>query len=169
MVPSPSGKAKVCNTFIPRFKSGWYLQKRAKKARLFFRKRVLFNFFRIKIGGLCFVYLKIQLDFRKKFKIFALEIIGQDLYMLVWRNGRRTGLKILSSQGRVGSTPTTSTNEKTALVARFQINLKSIAFRLFFHYATKRKSHSVTILSRLKVEFFHFYKIILDLWESNEQ
>ena len=27
MVPSPSGKAKVCKTFIPRFKSGWYLQK----------------------------------------------------------------------------------------------------------------------------------------------
>ena len=26
MVPSPSGKAKVCKTFIPRFKSGWYLQ-----------------------------------------------------------------------------------------------------------------------------------------------
>ena len=25
-VPSPSGKAKVCKTFIPRFKSGWYLQ-----------------------------------------------------------------------------------------------------------------------------------------------
>ncbi len=25
MVPSPSGKAKVCKTFIPRFKSGWYL------------------------------------------------------------------------------------------------------------------------------------------------
>ncbi len=33
-------------------------------------------------------------------------------YMLVWRNGRRTGLKILSSKGRVGSTPTTSTRFK---------------------------------------------------------
>ena len=26
LVPWPSGKAKVCKTFIPRFKSGWYLQ-----------------------------------------------------------------------------------------------------------------------------------------------
>lgn len=25
LVPWPSGKAKVCKTFIPRFKSGWYL------------------------------------------------------------------------------------------------------------------------------------------------
>ena len=30
--------------------------------------------------------------------------------MLVWRNGRRTGLKIPRWQHRVGSTPTTSTN-----------------------------------------------------------
>ena len=26
MVPWPSGKAKVCKTFIPQFKSGWHLQ-----------------------------------------------------------------------------------------------------------------------------------------------
>ena len=26
VVPQPSGKAKVCNTFMPQFKSGWYLQ-----------------------------------------------------------------------------------------------------------------------------------------------
>ena len=29
MVPWPSGKAKVCKTFIPQFKSGRYLQKSA--------------------------------------------------------------------------------------------------------------------------------------------
>ncbi len=33
------------------------------------------------------------------------------LCMRVWRNGRRTGLKILSSKGRVGSTPTTRTSK----------------------------------------------------------
>ena len=27
MVPWPSGKAKVCKTFIPQFKSGWHLHK----------------------------------------------------------------------------------------------------------------------------------------------
>lgn len=29
-----------------------------------------------------------------------------------WRNGRRTGLKILSSKERVGSTPTSPTTKK---------------------------------------------------------
>ena len=67
MVPSPSGKAKVCKTFIPRFKSGWYLQTDQ-----------------------------------------------------VWRNGRRTGLKILRGQLRVGSSPTTWTREKTALLIHFE-------------------------------------------------
>ena len=38
MVPWPSGKAKVCKTFIPQFKSGRYLQKRASALQmLFFR------------------------------------------------------------------------------------------------------------------------------------
>ena len=32
--------------------------------------------------------------------------------MPVWRNGRRTRLKILREQSRVGSTPTTGTIEK---------------------------------------------------------
>ena len=32
--------------------------------------------------------------------------------MLVWRNGRRTGLKIPRGQLHVGSTPTTSTRTK---------------------------------------------------------
>ena len=33
MVPWPSGKAKVCKTFIPQFKSGRYLQKSASDVR----------------------------------------------------------------------------------------------------------------------------------------
>ena len=43
MVPSPSGKAKVCKTFIPRFKSGWYLQKRLLLEVAVFIKRLLQN------------------------------------------------------------------------------------------------------------------------------
>lgn len=33
-------------------------------------------------------------------------------FMPVWRNGRRTGLKILRWRHRVGSSPTTGTNEQ---------------------------------------------------------
>ncbi len=40
-------------------------------------------------------------------------------HMLVWRNGRRTGLKILRGQLRVGSSPTTSTTKIVALKAHF--------------------------------------------------
>ena len=47
-------------------------------------------------------------------------------YMLVWRNGRRTGLKILSSKGRVGSTPTTSTS--SFLLQAFKIKVCSIFY-----------------------------------------
>ena len=36
--------------------------------------------------------------------------------MLVWRNGRRTGLKIPSSKGRVGSSPTISTTRKNCAI-----------------------------------------------------
>ena len=55
--------------------------------------------------------------------------------MLVWRNGRRDGLKIRWGQLHVGSTPTSGTKRKTALLflnlahARF---LKR--FRLFFAF-----------------------------------
>ena len=48
--------------------------------------------------------------------------------MLVWRNGRRTGLKIPRGQLHVGSTPTTSTKakkvEKEAFF--FYLNLKGV-------------------------------------------
>ena len=35
MVPWPSGKAKVCKTFIPRFKSGRHLQMKIPNTRVF--------------------------------------------------------------------------------------------------------------------------------------
>ncbi len=51
--------------------------------------------------------------------------------MPVWRNGRRTGLKIPSSQGRVGSTPTTGTTSLTLGVYRqAYIFIKVISFHL---------------------------------------
>ena len=44
MVPWPSGKAKVCKTFIPQFKSGWHLQPEPRHAacvRGFFSDMIL--------------------------------------------------------------------------------------------------------------------------------
>ena len=32
MAPWPSGKAKVCKTFIPQFESGWHLHDTARKS-----------------------------------------------------------------------------------------------------------------------------------------
>ena len=40
LVPSPSGKAKVCKTFITRFKSGWYLQLWRPQRSLCYFKRL---------------------------------------------------------------------------------------------------------------------------------
>ena len=37
-VPEPSGKASVCKTEIPRFKSGWYLQKKPRRKTRFFQR-----------------------------------------------------------------------------------------------------------------------------------
>ena len=48
MVPWPSGKAKVCKTFIPQFKSGRHLQKTRSTA-----KAVLFVFNEINPYGIC--------------------------------------------------------------------------------------------------------------------
>ena len=46
--------------------------------------------------------------------------------MLVWRNGRRTGLKILRGQLRVGSSPTTSTIGKPTFLSVFLIQSKGL-------------------------------------------
>ncbi len=35
MVPWPSGKAKVCKTFIPQFESGWHLSNDQRKLVVF--------------------------------------------------------------------------------------------------------------------------------------
>ncbi len=43
-----------------------------------------------------------------------------NLYMLEWRNGRRTGLKIPRGQLHEGSTPSSSTREKTAFLLVFE-------------------------------------------------
>ena len=54
---------------------------------------------------------------------YIINISSKD-NMPVWRNGRRTGLKIPSSQGRVGSTPTTGTKKRTKFnLVLFLINL----------------------------------------------
>ena len=44
-MPWPSGKAKVCKTFIPQFKSGWHLQRNRliRQSVLFFRLEILEN------------------------------------------------------------------------------------------------------------------------------
>ena len=55
-----------------------------------------------------------------------------NLYMLEWRNGRRTGLKIPRGQLHEGSTPSSSTREKTALVVRFFVAQKAFVFACFF-------------------------------------
>ena len=55
--------------------------------------------------------------------------------MLVWRNGRRTGLKIPRWQHRVGSTPTTSTREKTALLPRQHLRCAIGGGACFFSFA----------------------------------
>ena len=52
--------------------------------------------------------------------------------MLVWRNGRRTGLKIPSSKGRVGSSPTISTTRKTALFIQFCQRVSKLHLTLVF-------------------------------------
>ena len=43
--------------------------------------------------------------------------------MPAWRNGRRTGLKILSSQERIGSSPIAGTTEKPLYIVDFRFNL----------------------------------------------
>ncbi len=66
---------------------------------------------------------------------------NQHKNMPVWRNGRRTGLKIPRWQHRVGSTPTTGTK-------KMPIRLKLIGFFLYksfiFSFKTFR-SHNSTL------------------------
>lgn len=55
--------------------------------------------------------------------------------MPAWRNGRRTGLKILSSQERIGSSPIAGTTEKPLYMVDFRFNLLYIvvfSFCLFY-------------------------------------
>ena len=55
--------------------------------------------------------------------------------MPAWRNGRRTGLKILSSQERIGSSPFAGTTEKLLYIVDFRFNLLYIvvfSFYLFY-------------------------------------
>ena len=49
--------------------------------------------------------------------------------MLVWRNGRRTGLKIPRGQLHVGSTPTTSTKKNNS---SFELFFCFLIFSFFF-------------------------------------
>lgn len=55
----------------------------------------------------------------KNKQIWTRTYINKMSFKLVWRNGRRTGLKIPRWQHRVGSTPTTSTKSQSALYAVF--------------------------------------------------
>ena len=67
--------------------------------------------------------------------------------MLVWRNGRRKGLKIPRRQLHVGSTPTTSTREKTALLPRLTSCEPSGGGACFFSFSRpneKRKAFAAT-------------------------
>ena len=48
--------------------------------------------------------------------------------MPAWRNGRRTGLKILSSQERIGSSPIAGTTEKPLYMVDFVV----FSFCLFY-------------------------------------
>ncbi len=52
-------------------------------------------------------------------------------HMLVWRNGRRTGLKILRGQLRVGSSPTTSTKLFRFIRKKSQQTLTFLFFKFF--------------------------------------
>ena len=65
--------------------------------------------------------------------------------MLVWRNGRRTGLKIPRWQHRVGSTPTTSTRGENCIVACFRF-FKAKSCALTFVFASRAKRKRVRVL-----------------------
>ena len=78
--------------------------------------------------------------------------------MLVWRNGRRTGLKIPRWQHRVGSTPTTSTTSpgawRPAMLRAFFIS-KFGHCQLFFCDKTIRsRTHWVRRGTRKIVQIF---------------
>ena len=54
--------------------------------------------------------------------------------MPAWRNGRRTGLKILSSQERIGSSPIAGTTEKPLYMVDFRFNLLYIVVFFFLSF-----------------------------------
>ena len=56
--------------------------------------------------------------------------------MPAWRNGRRTGLKILSSQERIGSSPIAGTTEKPLYMVDFRFNLLYIVVFFLFVFFT---------------------------------
>ena len=67
-------------------------------------------------------------------------------FLRVWRNGRRTGLKILRGQPREGSSPSTRTSGENGIFACFRFFLKRKAARLHLFsppLATKRNSQFV--------------------------
>ena len=65
MAPWPSGKAKVCKTSIPRFKSGWRLQKIPD-----FLSGILFYIYKFVIWGILMLEIK-ELD-QKQWKNYEL-------------------------------------------------------------------------------------------------
>ena len=56
--------------------------------------------------------------------------------MPAWRNGRRTGLKILSSQERIGSSPIAGTTEKPLYMVDFRFNLLYIVVFSFYFFTS---------------------------------
>ena len=100
-VPSPSGKAKVCKTFIPRFKSGWYLQKRLLLEVAIFIKKPLPKLlkqnappFELTFQNIYMFCDKPQAKIRCA-KLITLISTALQFNMLVWRLGVPKNCKVL--------------------------------------------------------------------------